>query len=143
MAPRETVDGARIALVGYSAGGWGSLALASRGDVSTRGVVMFAGGRGGPTCVPDRVLAATGEWGPRVKVPTLWLYSENDSYFPPPFARRMHAAFTAAGGSATLQFLPPFQKEGHYFIDYPEAVPHWRDRVEAFFRQIGLTAGGR
>ncbi|MGH7356309.1 MAG: alpha/beta hydrolase family protein [Candidatus Rokuibacteriota bacterium] len=138
LRARQYVDGARLALVGYSAGGWGSLALASRGDVAVRGVVMFAGGRGGPDCAPDRVLDAAGEWGRRAKIPTLWLYSENDSYFPPGFARRMHGAFTGAGGTATLAMLPPFRKEGHYFIDYPEAIPHWRDKVEGFFRQIGL-----
>ena len=132
------MDPERIALVGYSAGGWGSLALATQPEVPLRGVATFAGGRGSSGCAPARVLAAFGEFGKRVRVPTLWLFSSNDSVFPPDFARRMQRAFTEAGGAATLEILPPFRQQGHFFIDYEEAVPYWRDAMQAFLRQIGL-----
>jgi len=138
LRARSYVDPERIALVGYSAGGWGSLALATQPAVPIRGVATFAGGRGGPGCAPTRVLAAFEELGKGVQVPTLWLFSSNDSVFPPDFARRMHHAFTAAGGTATLEILPPFRQQGHFFIDYEEAVPYWRDAMRAFLRRIGL-----
>jgi dienelactone hydrolase len=142
---RPYVDPGRIALVGTSGGGWGSLAAASRGDLPIRGVVNFAGGRGGrrrgvanDNCGPERLVAAAGEYGSTARVPTLWLYSENDSFFGPDLARRMHRAYTDAGGTAVLRLLPPYTSDGHYIIDRRGAVPLWRDTVEAFFREIGL-----
>jgi dienelactone hydrolase len=39
LRSRPNVDPDRIVLVGQSAGGWGSLAAASRGDLPIRGVV--------------------------------------------------------------------------------------------------------
>jgi hypothetical protein len=49
----------------------------------------------------------------------LWIYSENDTYFGPDLAKRMHEAFTATGGNAEFQMLPPFGSDGH-LIDAPE-----------------------
>src|SRR5205823_3734544 len=64
LRKRPGVDPDRLMLVGQSAGGWGSLAAASRGDLPIRGVVNFAGGRGGKqqgvagrNCAPDQLVA--------------------------------------------------------------------------------------
>lgn len=70
LRARPNVDPERIVLVGQSAGGWGVLAAASRGDLPIRGVVNFAGGRGGKqndrphnNCVPDRLVSSAGTFG--------------------------------------------------------------------------------
>ncbi|MBM3523715.1 MAG: alpha/beta fold hydrolase, partial [Alphaproteobacteria bacterium] len=56
-------DPARVVVVGYSAGGWGSLAAASRAPEGLVAVVNLAGGRGGFSgtgwpCVWSRMLEA-------------------------------------------------------------------------------------
>ncbi len=139
------VDPDRIALVGQSAGGWGSLAAASRNDLPIRGVVNFAGGRGGKhnnlpnnNCAPDRLVAAAGTYGKTAKVPTLWLYTANDLYFAPELSRRMYEAYSASGGPATYQLLPAIGNDGHSLITMRNGVPLWQDKVEAFFREIGV-----
>jgi dienelactone hydrolase len=141
------VDGDRIVLVGTSAGGWGSLAAASRGDLPIRGVVNFAGGRGGKhnnlpnnNCAPDRLVAAAGTYGKTTKVPSLWLYTANDQYFAPELSRRMHEAYAASGGRATYEPLPAIGNDGHQLISMSDGVPLWKDKVEAFLREIGLLA---
>lgn len=130
-------------LVGVSAGGWGSLATANRADL-VRGVVNFAGGRGGyqggrpnSNCVPDRLVSSAGTLGKAAKVPTLWIYAENDLFFAPDLSRRMHAAWTGAGGDATFHMFPAFGKDGHALFGATAGVPLWRDTVEAFLKEIG------
>jgi hypothetical protein len=44
----------------------------------------------------------------------LWIYAENDSYFGPELTKRMHNAFTAAGGDAEYHLLPAFGNDGHF-----------------------------
>jgi hypothetical protein len=62
----------------------------------------------------------------------LWIYSENDTYFGPALAKRMHEAYTAAGGKADLHVLPPFGSDGHFLIDAAEGVPLWEPLVSRF-----------
>jgi dienelactone hydrolase len=145
LRSRPNVDPDRIVLVGQSAGGWGSLAAASRGDLSIRGVVNFAGGRGGKqkglpnnNCAPDRLVTAVGTFGKTSKVPTLWLYTENDHYFAPALVVRMHAAYTGAGGQATYHALPAIGADGHGLMSMRDGVGLWAEKVEAFFRELGV-----
>ena len=108
-------------MAGQSAGGWATLALASRAPVGVRAAINFAGGLGGRSydqpdnnCAPDRLIATAGEFGRTARIPTLWIYSENDSYFAPRLSGAMAAAFRAAGGRVDYRLLPPFGSDGHY-----------------------------
>ena len=145
LRERPSVDPDRIVLVGQSAGGWGSLAAASEGDLPIRGVINFAGGRGGKqggitnnNCAPDRLVAAAGMLGKRTKVPTLWLYTANDQFFAPELSRRMYEAFTQGGGSAAYHLLPAIGTDGHSLITLKNGVALWQDKVAAFLREIGV-----
>jgi hypothetical protein len=51
-------------------------------------VITFAAGRGGRVggkpnnnCAADRLIAATGGFGRTARVPMLWIYIENDTFF--------------------------------------------------------------
>ena len=105
------IDPQRLVLVGHSSGGFASLILASQGLPGVRGVINFAGGRGSKVrqnCSPDKLIEACGLAGRTTRVPTLWVYAQNDSYFPPRLAREMSAAFRQAGGQVEFVMLPPF-----------------------------------
>jgi len=139
------VDADRIVLVGQSAGGWGVLAAAGRPDVPVRGVVNFAGGRAGriggvpnKNCAPDRLVAAAGELGRAARVPSLWLYTENDQYFSPELSARMHKAYTDAGGRASYVLFAPIGRDGHGLIGMKHGVPLWEPKVAEFFREVGV-----
>ena len=128
-----------IVVVGQSAGGWGSIALSSLNPPQVKAIVTFAAGRGGRVdgkpnnnCAPDRLVEATGEFGRTSRVPMLWIYIENDTYFGPALSKRMHDAFTAAGGRAEYHLLPPFGNEGHFLIGSPDAIPIWAPLVSNF-----------
>jgi len=57
-------------------------------------------------------------------VPMLWIYIENDTFFGPALSKRMHDAFTAAGGNAEYHLVPPFGYEGYWFVGSPERDPN-------------------
>jgi dienelactone hydrolase len=126
-------------VIGQSAGGWAAIALSSQNLPSVKAIIEFAGGRGGRVggkphnnCNPDKLVEATGEFGRTARVPMLWIYIENDTYFGPELSKRMHAAYTGAGGSAEYHLMPPFGNEGHIFIDSPDSIPQWSPLVSQF-----------
>jgi dienelactone hydrolase len=126
-------------VIGQSAGGWGAIALSSQNLPSVKAIIAFAAGRGGRVggkpnnnCNPDELVEATGDFGRTARVPMLWIYIENDTYFGPALSKRMHAAYTGAGGSAEYHLMPPFGNEGHIFIDSPDSIPQWSPLVSQF-----------
>ena len=139
MADQKLIVPDNVIVVGQSAGGWAAIALSSRNVPGVRGIIVFAGGRGGRVggkpnnnCAPDKLVAATGEFGRTARVPSLWIYIENDTFFGPAFSRRMHQAYTEAGGNAEYHLLPPFGDDGHFLIDSADAIPLWSPLVSQF-----------
>jgi dienelactone hydrolase len=77
---------------------------------------------------------------PRIIVPVLWFYAENDQYFGPATQRRWFDAFRAAGGRGELVVSPPFPAgRGHGVFPSPAGVPHWTPAVAAFFQTQGIA----
>lgn len=133
------VDPTRVLLVGVSAGGFGSIAAASLAPAGLVAVVNFAGGRGSVSaddvCKPDDLVEAYGDFGKTVRVPSLWIYSQNDHFFGPDLARRMFAAFKSSGAPGELLIAPPYQRDGHNLIF---GQPIWRDAVYDFLKRNHL-----
>ena len=128
-----------VIVVGQSAGGWAAIALSSENLPGVRAIVAFAAGRGGRVgdkpynnCAPDKLVAATGEFGRTARTPMLWIYIENDTFFGPALSRRMHEAYTGAGGNAEYHLLPAFGSEGHFLVSSPDGLPLWTSLVGAF-----------
>ncbi|MBY0611573.1 MAG: alpha/beta fold hydrolase [Beijerinckiaceae bacterium] len=137
LKQRRDIDPARIALIGHSAGGFGSVAAGAGGGV--RAIVNFAGGRGsrGPddVCAQEKLVEAMSRYGASSRAPELWVYSQNDHFFGPDLARRMHAAFTSAGGKATFIAAPAYGSDGHHYFG---AVSSWKPEVDAFLKRTGI-----
>lgn len=128
-----------VIVVGQSAGGWAALALSSQNPPAVRAIITFAAGRGGRVdgkpnnnCAPEKLVEAIGEFGRAARVPTLWIYAENDTFFGPDLSRRMHDAYTGAGGKAEYHMLPPFGSDGHFLIGSADSIPLWAPLVSRF-----------
>jgi dienelactone hydrolase len=139
MADQKLIVPDNVVVVGQSAGGWAAIALSSRNLPSVRAIIIFAAGRGGRVggepnnnCAADQLVEATGEFGRTARVPMLWIYAENDTFFGPALSRKMHEAYTGAGGSAEYHMLRPFGNEGHFLIDSADAIPLWAPLVSKF-----------
>ena len=126
-------------VLGESAGGWGSIALAAQRPVGVTAVINVAGGRGGwaggrarTNCAAARLVLSVAEFGATARVPMLWLYAGNDSFFGPALAGALFESFTAAGGQAEMTMLPPWELDGHYFFFGDGGSRIWGPRVSDF-----------
>lgn len=136
LVARPDVDGSRVIAIGQSAGGIAVIALAADPVEGLRGVVSFAGGRGSlkpnQVCREDRLVSAYAAFGASARVPSLWIYTENDLYFRPDLSRRMFAAYQASGGAGEFHLLPPFERDGHALFHRRSALPAWRPLLDSF-----------
>ena len=142
MTNQKLIVPNNVIVIGQSAGGWATIALSSQNFPEIRALITFAAGRGGRVggkpnnnCAPDQLVTATGEFGRTARAPMLWIYIENDTFFGPALSKRMHEAYSNAGGSAEYHLLPPFGSDGHFLIDSPDAIPIWAPLVGAFLDQ--------
>lgn len=140
---QRDLDAGRWLLVGQSAGGFASITTAAQQPPGLAAVLAFAPGRGGnPTtrpgapCAADRLAEHFAAVAPRVRVPVLWFYAENDQYIGPAVQRLWFERFRAAGGQGRLVVVPPFpHRLGHGVVTAPEGVPLWTPAVHDFLRQ--------
>lgn len=143
MHEQEFIAAERTIIVGNSAGGWGALAFAGEAPDGVAGVVNFVGGRGGRdqnradnNCAPDKLVEAAGVFGAAAKVPTLWLYAENDTFFGPELSQRIAAAFVAAGGDAEYHLLPAVRGDGHALMSTAGEEATWAPYLKKFLSRL-------
>ena len=140
VAGRADADATQMIAIGGSVGGGAALALAARNPPGLKAVVNLAGAmritdaQGELTCPQDMPIAALASFGSQTKTPTLSVYSENDSNFGPDAARKLHAAFVAQGGVATLQIVPALQPDGHNVFELPAGRQQWLAALDPFLR---------
>jgi dienelactone hydrolase len=138
IAKRPDADATRVLGLGVSVGGASMLSWAATQPPGLVGVVSLSGGTGAlmpeRNCDEDALVATFASLGGRVRVPTLWLYAENDSYFGPRLVRRMHGAFTRAGADATLTLLPSVGPDGHQLWRLYEGRILWLPALDRFLR---------
>jgi dienelactone hydrolase len=143
MGELPYVDRRRALVVGQSAGGFGAMALARLVPPPALGLINFAGGRGhfrdrNAVCEPEKLIAAMRSFGQGARVPSLWVYAENDALYRPDLARQMHQAYHAGGAATELALLPATVAEGHaLFLADPVA---WRATVDGFLKRLGLPS---
>ena len=129
-------------VIGQSTGGWATVAYDSVPNPLARVFINFAGGRGAhdiadPTtiCRPDLLVDASKRYGESSVAPMLWVYARNDSFFPPPVANQLHAAYARAGGHAELVFTPAFANEGHALFYGKGGSDVWGPIVERYIAE--------
>jgi dienelactone hydrolase len=135
------VDSQRVILLGKSTGGFAVLAAAARNPQGVVGILDFAGGRGSLrpdyVCREDQLIATVEQYGATAKIPSQWVWSENDRYFSPGLARQMLSAYTSHGAPAQLAVLPPFGEDGHELL-YDAPVQAWWPAAEPFLKALNL-----
>lgn len=114
------IDARHIVVAGQSYGGATAIAVAARNLPGVVAAINFAGGGGGDPetrpgepCSSSITAATFADYGRSVRVPTLWVYTENDLYFSPQHTQSWFAAFRANGGSGEYLLLPAFGDNGH------------------------------
>lgn len=141
MARRADVTTSGMIAAGHSAGGLATVALTAQAPVGLVAAISFAGGRGSrdddDVCNPDGLVQAFATFGKTSRVPMLWVYATNDSYFGPELARRLHDGFRTSGGNAKFVAAPPYGDDGHYLYSVV-GRPQWTPYLDAFLRERSL-----
>jgi len=133
------VDTGTVVSAGVSTGGFAQVALTVKPPPGLKAAINFAGGRGGEgnlhNCNESGIVSAFHDFGKKSRVPMLWIYAENDHWFPPELARKFDAAFREGGGIDQFVMVPPYAEDGHhYFAD----VNGWSPVVDGFLKEKGL-----
>jgi dienelactone hydrolase len=141
------VDGNRMMLAGQSAGGIVSMfAAAMHQPKGLVAVLAFAAGRGGnpdlrpgTPCAVEPVARVFDAMGPKITVPVLMHYAENDKYFGPATTKLWHDRFVTAGARAEYVVQPPFGRDGHYLFGDIVGVRWWLPAVERFLNRHNVA----
>lgn len=139
MAAQPYVDASQVISMGVSTGGFAQVALAANPMPGLKAAISFAGGRGGDgkehNCNIDGLISAFKDFGKHDKVPMLWLYAENDKYFPPKMSVEFDKAYHGAGGHNEFVMVGPDGEDGH---GYYRHITAWSDRVDEFLKAHNL-----
>ncbi len=147
MRAQPYVSNAKWISVGYSAGGFATVALTANPPPDLAAAISFAPGRGstGPdtVCEEGRLVAAFADYGRTSRIPLLWVSAENDHFFGPKLVSQLTAAFAKAGGNVTYVPTPPFADDGHGLFSAVDGMPIWSPIVDRFLMENRLALRDR
>jgi dienelactone hydrolase len=134
----------RIVLVGASMGGLASIASASTNPVGVIASINFSGGTGGNgrrapehSCGLEAMEALMSAYGKTSRVPSLWLYAPNDSYWGADWPRAWHGAYATHG--APIRFVMTEavpNADGHQLLARGSRL--WTAHVDRFLEELGF-----
>ena len=132
------VDPTRVMIGGQSRGGILSVAYAGRRPEQVKGVINFVGGWMGVGC-PYPINRTLFVRGARYPGETLWLYGDEDRFYPLSHSRENFAAFQSAVGTGTFHEFPP-SAGGHGIWQFPN---NWAPLVAGYLERQGLPSEKR
>lgn len=140
MSAQPYVNKGNVLVLGQSHGGLTTLAFGARNYPGVMGLINFAGGLRQQSCPgwESGLVQAAGSYAKQTKVPSLWFYGENDSYFSPDTYNSMYRRYTEAGGRATLVNFGKFGTDAHGMFGSRRGEPIWQPEVTRFLENIGL-----
>jgi len=143
MQQRSDVDKSRAVVIGQSYGGTTAITLAAMNPPGIKATINFAGGGGGDAltqpqqpCGPYWLEKMFARYGETARIPTLWVYTENDQWMGAKYPVQWHQAFMNAGGNGKFVQFGPDGKDGHYM--FSQAPDKWRPLVKSFLMEHGL-----
>lgn len=134
------IDRSRILVLGQSHGGLATVAFGSSPYPGVLGLINFAGGIKQDQCAAweRNLVAAYAEYGAKNRLPSLWFYGDNDSYWTSALAREMHGRYVEAGGVARFVAIGSFKSDAHKLFGDRDGLARWWPEVESFVDGLGL-----
>ena len=140
LATQPWADVSRNVVLGQSHGGLTTLAYGTEPQPGTRLLVNFAGGLRQESCPSWQagLVDAIGHYGQASRLPSLWFYGDNDSYFAPAVWQEAHARFVQAGGRAELVAFGNFGNDAHGMFGSRAGLAIWLAPLLAAMDAAGL-----
>ncbi len=142
LADQPDLDTSRTVVIGQSYGGWNTLALGAIAPPNVVGLINFSGGMRTSICRndDDGLIEGAEDFGRRTRLPSIWFYGDNDGLFPASLWHAMYDHYTAAGGKAELVAVGKIGSDSHAMSKFPETLPIWTPRLDAFLAGLGMPA---
>ena len=137
------VDKTKTVVVGQSHGGWITLAYgASNPDVSVKGLVNFAGGLKNPSCGgwQSDLYRTAEDFGMQTKLPTLWFYGDNDSFFPRDVSDAMFEHYKLGNPHSQFIAYGTFGGDSHTLFTSKDGRVIWEPYLTQFLDSIGMPS---
>src|SRR4029078_5872847 len=83
---------------------------------------------------------AFARYGARTKLPSLWFYGDNYSYFSRCLGKGLQAKYAGAGGNVQLVAFGVFRNDSHGMFNSSAGLPIWLPEVERFLEALGLPS---
>jgi dienelactone hydrolase len=138
------IDATRIVVIGQSQGGITSVALGERNLPGVLGIVNFAGGSRDERCGgwQDGLVDDYKAFGADSKVPALFLYGDNDSFWGDgTLSKRFFDAYHAGNPNSTYFDEGTFAEgDSHMFFHHKTGYETWASTLWKFFDSLGLNS---
>ena len=137
---KSWADTSRMVMTGQSYGGLNTMAYSQNPVPGFKLFVNFAGGvKYAIGCEWElRLQEAFESYGKLSRMPSMWFYGQNDSYFPPRIIAPAFEAFKASGGNGELVAYGAFKTDAHAMFANHDGVGIWLDTVLLKMKQQGL-----
>ncbi len=135
----------KLVLAGVSVGGLTTAGVASKGPLGVVGYINFSGGAGGSpvespgrSCRPELLAKAFEQFGKTTRIPSLWLYAENDLFWGPAAPKEWHKLFSTGGSKTVFVMTPPVPNtnDGHRLLAAGGRL--WSPHVNTFVKDLGF-----
>ena len=142
VTQQSWADKTRMVVLGQSHGGWTTLAFGALNYPGVKGLVNFAGGLRQENCIAweNNLAKGAGEYAKETRLPSLWFYGDNDSYFSTTTYRNMFEKYTTAGGQAKLVAFGVFGTDAHRMFGARDGASIWQPEVAQFLTSIGMPS---
>ncbi|NML33291.1 dienelactone hydrolase family protein [Paraburkholderia antibiotica] len=140
MSKQPYVDATHIAVAGTSHGGLATIAYGTEAAPGVRALINFSGGLRQDACEDwqGNLTRAFGAYGEKTKVPSLWLYGDNDSVWNAPLVANMYTAYHAHGASVKMIDYGNYKNDAHRLVGDRDGVHVWWPAVESFLARAGM-----
>lgn len=140
VALQPWADKEHVVVLGQSHGGWTALAFGTQNHPGVKGLVNFAGGLRQTGCAgwEKNLARSAAAYAAETRLPSIWFYGDNDSYFNAETFHAMHAQYVAAGGNARLVAYGQFGSDSHGLFGSRAGGAVWEPEVSSFLASIGL-----
>lgn len=140
MSDKTYVDASHIVVAGTSHGGLTTIAYGLGAAQGVRGLINFSGGLRQDACAgwQENLTHAFEQYGDTVRIPSLWIYGDNDSVWSRQLTQRMYAAYVEHGAQAQMVDFGDYKNDAHRLVVDRDGVRIWWPAVDAFLERIGM-----
>jgi dienelactone hydrolase len=140
----------QVIVIGQSHGGLATLGYAAQAAPGVKLLVNFAGGlrSNAGRCQSqwqEQMISAFQYFGEQAKVPSLWFYGQNDSYFEPALVQKIFAAYKGLTSTSNPQkptvrlvAYERFGQDSHGMVEYSGGVRLWWPELTRELKRLGL-----